>query len=255
MNFQTGYRRNPERRGLRGFVSSRIASPPTSASVERFAPSIFDQGQTGSCVGHARSRGLYVSRAAQGKPLTFVPSPVDIYRIARCYERWSWTLPLQDSGCDPVDTLDAIKTWGVRPMVPLADRYSDADSATVNDLPTLGDLEDDSDFTFTNDYQIVATGTTRIDLVKAALAGGSAVCFDVAGGSDQWQNYSGGLLKGDGSPLDHYVVALGYTTAGGFRVWGHNSWGALWGLGGAFEGDESLLHAAGDIIVCVEGDP
>ncbi len=257
MSYSTGYRKNPNRRTIPTFEKHIGASQtPASMSLEPYAPSIFDQGQTGSCVGHARARGVAIARMFAQHPLPFVPSPVEIYRLARCYERNDWMTPLADNGCDPVDSIDAIASFGVGPMHPLALRYSDADPATVNNLPTLGDLEAASGFKFLDDHQITDILSARIEAVRVALASGFPVCIDVAGGSSQFQNYNRGLLSGSGQPLDHYVCLVGYhTTVSGTVFHGHNSWGVDWGMSGAFDGDESLIHAAGDLIVCVERLP
>lgn len=257
--YQTGYRFNADRRAISHFASYRrlmAGDVPAHASLTAFAPRIFDQGQTGSCVGHSRARGIFTARAAAGHPLTFVPSPVDLYRLARCYERDNWADPIADEGSDPVDTIDAAATFGVRPMGPMAQdgRYSDAEPATVNDMPGFGDLEIDREFRLLDDYQIKDFGTSRIQLVKRAIAAKLPVCLDVAGGSKQFQNYGGGVLHGDNSQLDHYVILLGYqTNADGTTTFeGHNSWGLDWGMIGAFLADESLVQKSSDLIVCVE---
>ncbi len=233
--------------------ASRSIHIPESVNLSPFAPHIFDQGQTGSCVGHARARGIFTARGAAGNPMAFVPSPKGIYQIARCYERSSFSIPLTDGGADPVDSIDGVRIWGVKPLVGLPDRYSDCEPKTVNENPNLQDLEVSREFRLLDDYQIVETGAARIASVQHALAAGFPVCIDVAGGADQFQSYAGGVLHGDGQPLDHYVCLVGYNAAGLFL--GHNSWGEEWGAIGTFWGDDSLIQASGDIIVCVEHTP
>lgn len=226
---------------------------PARADLEPYAPPIFDQGSTGSCVGHARSRGIYAAAAAGARPLCFIPSPVDLYRLARCYERGDWGAPLVDDGCDPVDTLDAARRWGIRPMMgPLAEgRFSDADPATVNDNPTLAELQADR-FTRVADDRSITQDPVRETM--QALASGHPVCIDVAGGSAAWQTYdnASGPLMATFARLDHYVVLLGYETQAGGAVLfhGHNSWGTGWGRKGGFAADSSVVRAALDLIVC-----
>jgi hypothetical protein len=143
-------------------------------------------------------------------------------------------------------------------MVSLHERYSDCEPFTVNDDPTLGELEEGASFRFFEDYQI--WGPDKSGAVREALSQGLAVCIDVAGGSAQWQDYEHekGALTNDGSPTDHYVTIIGCR---GGHFFGHNSWGPDWGVWdafvgsrGAFVADESVIEAASDIIVCVEHD-
>ncbi len=258
MSYSTGYRRNPSRRPLPSFVVDEhrrgVIHAMATVDLSGFAPPIFDQGPTGACVGHARSRGIFTARGAAGRPMAFVPSPKGIYQIARCYERSSWGAPLEDGGADPVDSIDGVRIWGVKPMVGLPDRYSDCASETVNENPTLGELETSREFRLLDDYQIVETGSARIASVQHALAAGYPVCIDVAGGASQFQDYAGGvrMLTADGAPLDHYVCLVGYNASG---FLGHNSWGEEWGYRGTFWADASVIQASADIIVCVERTP
>ena len=255
----TGYVRNPERRAINKFSAHKRllkGDVPTSASMGRFAPAIFDQGQTGSCVGHSRARGIYTARLAAGAPMPFVPSPVDLYRLARCYERDDWSSTIADGGSDPVDTIDAAATFGVRPMGPMArdGRFSDAEPETINDMPQFGDLELDREFRLLDDYSITEFGAERIALVCRALSANIPVCLDVAGGSSAFQSYSSGVLVGSNAPLDHYVILLGYETNPGGTITfeGHNSWGTEWGINGTFQAAESVVLKSGDLVACVE---
>jgi hypothetical protein len=260
VTFHTGYKRNPRRKELKPFAKHPLASTqfPSAFSLTSYAPQIFDQGQTGACTGHARARGMVIARAAAGKPLGFVPSPADLYRIERCLERVDWSVPLQDQGADPVDTIVAAQKWGVRAMVALPDRFSDADPATINNEPSLDDLIADSAVMLLEDYAITDVGPSRYALVASAISKGLPVCLDVAGGSDAFQGYSGGVLKADPSaPLDHYIECEGYSfdSAGRMTLTIANSWGTSWGENGFAQLDESFLDAAQDVIVCVEASP
>lgn len=256
-----GYRRNPLRRE-RPLFSSHFAAlnaspkPLESVSLAPFDPPIFDQGVTGSCVGHARARGIYISRAASGKPLPFIPSPSEIYKLALCYERIDWHTPLVDSGCDPVDSIEAVSLLGVKGMTPLPGRFSDADPDTITIAPTLESIEEDHKFPLLNDHLITEKGKERARLFCAAITAGYPVCFDVPGGSDEWQSYTGGILVANRQQLDHYVCAIGYgiDSQGALTVIGDNSWGDEWGFSGRFFADESVLQAATDVIVCVEDE-
>jgi hypothetical protein len=250
--YKRGYRFNDKRRALSTY--RRLgAELPTQVDLTPHAPQIFDQGGTSSCVGHARARGLYVAAAAQGSPLPFIPSPVDLYRLALCYERGDWRTPLRDNGCDPVDTLDGAHEWGIRAIGPMArdGRYSDADPATITNNPTLADLRAARFARIADDSQLSIMNPVQDAM--AALAEGRPVCIDVPGGSVAWQAYgpSSAPLLGIPDPTDHYVVLLGYwVDAGGVFFIGHNSWGTTWGKGGAFVADSSVVRRAFDLIAC-----
>lgn len=257
-----GYRRNPNRKALPHLAASHLgASYPQAVSLSKWAPPIFDQGDTGSCVGHARARGIYIARAVAGNPLPFIPSPAMLYKLARCLENYAGGA-LHDEGCDPVDSLEAVKAWGITPMVTLDGRFSDADPATINAPPTLRDLEKAAELRLLEDYEVRVTGKQRRDLVCQALASGYPVCIDVAAGNDDWYSYRNmGCLTNKGRPTDHYVCLTGYfiNPDDSLIIRGHNSWGTNWGIrdsdlgtDGTFIADESVLQAATDIIVCID---
>lgn len=259
---RTGYRYNRQRRPVVSLRASHVAaSYPNAVQLSGYGPGIFDQGDTSSCVGHARSRGLFIAAAANEAPLPFIPSPDFLYKIARCYERDYTGQQLTDDGCDPIDTLDAVRLWGITPMVPLPTRFSDVTWNTVNEEPELKVLEEAGDWLLFEDYSLYATGDMRRELFCAAIAAGFPVCLDVPGGSLAWQTYVSGVLSNQpNAPLDHYVVATGYVidALGRLTVYGHNSWGTEWGIRdsevasrGAFAADESVLQRASDVIVCV----
>jgi len=42
-----------------------------------------------------------------------------------------------------------------------------------------------------------------------------------------WQHYSGGIMNNCGTSLDHAVLAVGYDTAGNWKV--KNQWSSSWG--------------------------
>lgn len=260
--FQTGYRKNPRRRAPRDWgkstLDSRPRAPGTATTLAHLAPPIFDQGDTGSCVGHARARGLYVARRAQGAALPFIPSPATLYKLALCYERRDWNGTLLDEGCDPVDTVDALRQWGVGPMVPLEGRYSDADPDTIGQPPDLAQLIAGFSFRFVDDYQIGMRGLDRTLAICDCLDRGFPVCIDVSASPSWFQNYEGGILRQvTPAALDHYVCLLGYQVAQSGEVLfdGHNSWGTFWGNAGTFQIGDDVIQHAGDILVSVEHTP
>ena len=108
--------------------------------------------------------------------------------------------------------------------------------------------------TFVRDYGIFSLGAARLDDVCVALAAGRPVATAIAGGSDAFQSYVGGVLPALHAPLDHYVVLLGYETlANGHRVYhGRNSWSDQWGESGNFRIAQEAIAELSDLVV-VEG--
>lgn len=249
-----GYVRNPLRRALYRYtppVASVFTLPasmdlrPQALLADGTSVGVLDQGQTGSCVAHATALSLVIARRTQGRPLPWVPSPSLLYGIARCLEL-RWGDPLTDSGCDPVDLIDAVQKWGMKAMGPSPDgRNSDVDPATVNLFPDLLSLEYAADLLTFGDYQITSNsiGTTLL-----ALASGHPVRIVVPGGDAGWQNYNGGILSDTGGPLDHCVTIVGYDPTGFI---GRNSWGIGWGDAGDFKCDNSVVARSTECIVTV----
>lgn len=225
-----------------------IVTLPPAASLFDLAPPVMDQGSgdqgTGSCTGHATSCGAYV---AAGLP--WVPSPAELYRNGRELDRTPGT-PLTDDGAQPSQVFRGINEFGVRPMTPLADRFSDADPSTINDESKLGDLEAESLEMFVGDYRIDSTGKERLDDICTAIAGGQPVTVAIAGGSSAFQSYSGGVLPALNAELDHYVCLLAYRTLpdGTREFGGRNSWSVGWGEEGNFWLSEAAVQELGDVV-------
>ena len=224
------------------------SSLPAAASVAGYLPRVMDQGQTSGCVGHALAAAAWTACAfaaarGSGKALPFVPSPAGIYTLARCLERLDYARPLEDSGSIPGDAIASLVSWGVRPIQPLPDRYSDVDPATVNDEPKILDLEADSASVLVGAHPISTTGLARTLEVQVALAAGYPVALSVPGGSDAFQAYTGGILDAIDAPTDHYVLLSGYERIDGNLVFrGRNSWGEGFGEGGDFLVTEAFVE-------------
>ena len=248
MKFRTGYLPTPAGHFRTPFhhLSARLNVGELPAEVSLFdkAPPVMDQGQTGSCTGHGSSCGLYVAAG-----LSWVPSPAEIYRNGRAISRAPGQA-LTDNGADPAQVFAAINEFGVRPMTPLTDRYSDADPATINDEPKLGDLEAEALTVLVGDYGITSTGAQRVRDFQTSLAAGIPVTVAIAGGCDAFQNYSGGILPALNAPLDHYVCLLAYKTLpdGSIAFGGQNSWGPFWGEAGRFWLSDPAVQELGDNV-------
>lgn len=247
-----GHRRTPFAR----HYAASLVSVPTFVDLRKCAPPVKDQGQTGSCTGHGTSGAISTTLRAKGAPLPFEPSECGIYTVARAVDR---TLnaagvlpPLTDDGAMPNQVMRGIEEWGVRPSrSPAPDgRNSDADPATINDEPTLAEIEQDATRILVGDYAIGLFD--RVALTKKALAAGVAVGigFDV---DNAFEGYASGdaPLSAPGTALGgHWVYLVGYSTsASGKAIFiGRNSWAQSWGFAGDFEATEEWLICAFDVI-------
>jgi hypothetical protein len=228
-----GYKPDPE-----GYV--RAAYDPAGVVIPanvmwlHMTPAVMDQDGTGSCTGHAVAAGIYAAYGAASvmglsTPLPWVPSPDSIYRNGRCIDRRKGPdgkfPPLVDDGARPNEVFRGVREFGIQSMgEPIGGRYSDVSADTVNAEPTLTDLQKSMAKLVVGDHKVAPSASS----VAAALANGHPVCAAIAGGSDGFQNYNGGVMDALHAPLDHYVLIVGYDTVSltGERIfYGQNSWG------------------------------
>jgi hypothetical protein len=259
VKFRTGYNPDPDghRRTPFARLSARMKAQtlPASFSLLAFAPAIMDQGQTGSCTGHATAAAVSTALAAAGTPLAWVPSPKGIYTLGREIDLPDASTEITDDGAQPNQVMRGITEWGVRPMqAPTSDgRLSDCDTATINDKTKLDELEADAVTLLLGEYGIVTTGAQREEDFKVALAvARKPVTFAVAGGSAAFQGYTGGVLEALNAPLDHYIFAYGYETlpSGELVILGSNSWGIDgWGELGCFRIGSQGIAELDDMVV------
>lgn len=233
---------------------------PDEASLQQFEAPILDQGMTGSCTGHGTAQGIYVSFAAAGQPLPWVPSPAGIYTLGRCIERarTGGGGDLTDEGAMPADVMEGISRWGVRPIqAPTSDgRFSDVTPRDVNDEPQLGDLETDALRLVVGEYRIDETADDVVDQVCAAIAAGIPVGVGifVDRAFENWmpgQPPIGAPNERDPEGGGHWVVLTAYTTdAKGSRVFRVvNSWGDTWADAGTALVSEAWAKKAFDLYV------
>ncbi len=254
-----GYKADPESY-VRAAYHARGTALPSSATMVHMTPLVMDQGPTGSCTGHAIAAGVYAaygmaSVRGESTPLPWVPSPDSIYRNARCIDRKrnpDGSLPgLIDDGAMPSQAFRALREFGVQSIGEcVGERYSDVSPEMVNSEPTLTDLQKSMAKLVVGDYRVTPSSTS----VANAIADGHPVCAAIAGGSDAFQGYVGGVLGPMMAPLDHYVLLIGYDTVvdTGARVFfGQNSWGASWGEHGYFTIDEACLAELRDLVAVV----
>lgn len=261
MTFPTGYRPDPDGYKRTGFHHMRarlaVTALPLAVSLLAFAPAMLDQNQTGSCTGGSTAACAYCDLAANGLPLGFVPSPRGIYGNGRAIDRFpndDGTLPpLTDDGAEPNQIMRGISEWGVRPMkgpTSAGENY-DCELANVNAEPTLAELEDEATHLLLGEYGITSTGKQRVRDMQTALAAHKPMTVAIAGGSDAFQGYTGGVLGPLNAPLDHYVWIYGYEVQpdGSVVFLCRNQWGEGWGEQGNFRLNEAGAAELGDIVV------
>lgn len=234
-----------------------------------FAPSVQDQNECGSCVGHGLDCGISATLAARGKALGFTPSPHCLYGVARCIDRredYPHTdpvnyPPLEDVGTEVLSGIEAASQWGVIPTdAPIIDSNgwlvnSDCVESNVNDEPLFDELVLASTKLIVGARQIISIGPARITEVCLALDAGHAVVFGTmvdsvfmqygplspsVGIQDEWDPKGGG----------HCMTCLGYKTGADSRrtFICRNSWGCLWGKLGDFECSEAFVKQWQDLF-------
>lgn len=221
--------------------SARAGVPlPDEVDLTPFVPTVLDQTNTNSCVGHALAIAIFVTFARAGQPLAFMPSPLHGYQLARAMERSVPSVPLRDSGCRPSLGVRSLNEWGIRPMrapSPLGFN-SDCDLSNVNDEPVFEDLETSATRILVGQYGIVSSGAQCVSDICAALNAGYGTVLssfvDLAferlhPGSDVYdlpdRSDAGGGL--------HYLTVVGFRTVSARKQFLlQSSWGALWANGG-----------------------
>ena len=239
-----------------GFGASRFASTSQSAaSLFPYLPTVYDQGQTGSCVGHGTSTALWAAAHAKNSPLDFIPSMKGIYTVARELARADATVLLEDGGTDPAQALLGIRDVGFRAMGqrPADGRFSDCDPFFINQEDSVEDLTADYAHRHFGDYII---SMDRVNAVKAAIASGMPVGVGFYVDST-FQAYGIGSRPIDSPNFNdptgggHWVCAYAYKTdpvTGAVMFTVRNSWSDLWGLNGDFQATENWLLGAYELI-------
>jgi hypothetical protein len=234
------------------------AGPKGSADLTSSLPPRFDQGQSGTCFGHAKAACQYGAAALAGRPLLSIPSPLMIASCTYADVRAASTLPgqplpiLLDTGAQLEDAAAADK-WGVASIgVQIAGRNG------ISDVP---DDPPDNSFPEPNVAQLVK-GAQRILTGEYKIAVNSdaprwlAACLDsnvlvwdgffcdsafenlgpndVAGAPDENDPNGGG----------HSTLYAGYRVVNG-KIQGKkvNSWGSVWGSNGTVWCDEAHITA------------
>jgi Papain family cysteine protease len=259
--------------GKRDFLAhsaskSAAAGLPTKVDNASKGPGLFDQGQAGSCWGHAQPRGIVITLESAGTPLGFVPSMDALYRAVRALQRaqsGSRDVPLDDAGSDPIIGMQAMSLFGVQPMKvqQTSDgRYSDCEvaPALLNAEMNLAEVEKESTHLLVGEYMITApSGAGRVLQVRQALAAGLGITagFFCDMGFENWNAgdppYGAPLDSNDPQGGGHDVHIDGYEMQpnGSCVFLVANSWSTSWGDAGRIRVTEAWLNdaQAGDLCV------
>lgn len=210
---------------------------PDEASIDGFAPPIWNQGQTGSCGGHGTAGAVTTTFAAKGFPLAAPADPSVLYKLARIVDRADPGVPLRDTGTTPNALVRAITQWGIATEAESAGgrRATDPDYTLwleehVNDEPKLGELQGANTRPNADFNAIVNTGSEKCNAICAAIADGYAVQAAVDAGTEEFQCHDRNKLLGfTGGNPNHWVYYTAFRTVDGERqIFMRNSWGTLW---------------------------
>jgi hypothetical protein len=218
---------------------------PKSVDNSNLIPFVLDQGQQGSCTGHAMAYAIWAEMTRSGVPITTAPpSPAWLYWLGRVYDGCS----SDDAGSTPSSIAAELARNGF-----LSNRQMPYEDSTYtiepNRVPGLARLAYDQRLAAT--ARILSAGYQRRTDVKAALAAGYVVVFGTEVDEDFeelqpdeiWPGLTGRSLGG------HCMALTGYETGEGGYVEAVNSWGDEWCDLGYCRIEWRAVDAFDDLIV------
>ena len=240
------------------------AKLPDSGGPGEFAPPIWDQDGTSSCVGHAFAGALTELCAAEAVTLDAPVSPRGCYFLSRAIDRAANPGPLptlSDDGAMPNSAARALQIYGI----PLeGDNISDKKAtdpdyttwlaAHVNDELKLGEFEAEDNRRILTDWTSIYDGDPdKVQLLVQALAAGFPAVFAMDASVSEFQRYDGtGILSYSGQAPDHMQMVDLYrkNSAGRYEFRERNSWGESWGSKGyAWVNQNSIAQATFSMLI------
>lgn len=231
-----------------------------SADLAPYRTKRMHQGRSRTCFAHSAAAVSWMARAAAGKPLLWVPSPVDIAANVYARERALLTPAgaplerLQDTGAELADVVAVLSEDGVSAIhAPTPDgRYSDVMPVGPGEFfpePRVQTLELDLVTILHGEYAIDPSSSDAPQIVAASLDSAIPVwngffcdtAFeemkpgDVAGAPNTRDPQGGGHAT--------YIGAYRTTGRGDLEFRIENSWGDDYCEGGASWADEAWLRA------------
>jgi hypothetical protein len=245
-----------------------------------YLPQRLNQGESGSCTAHAFA-GAFATRAKfAGLPVSFVPSPREVYATTRAYERTLTTpagqaLPdLTDSGADLSNVIASVGVFGIAPIAaPTPDgRYSDiwtpadtsAQPSNVNLEPDGEQLEQGAYDPLSGAYTIDPASDGAVQTANAALQAGYPLYCGFFCSNNfqelQFEQVAPAPDMNDPNGGGHAVFLVGSrtspTVSGTTELLLCNSWGAWCGALTPNDGmvwvSEAFFHAIWEIWVIDE---
>lgn len=233
---------------------------PANHTLEGFVAGVMNQGNLGSCVGHARAAGITLVSRIKGL-LGWEVSPDGIYRLARCVERAASLLPgqplpkLTDTGAYPSCAHIAVSSWGVSPFGERSPdgRYSDCWEGTVNEEPDLFTLETTK--LIVGEHAIAGLSADRgLGVRRSIYLGAPVECGSfVDTRYMDWVPEHGAYAKPDYFDPDgggHDQLIVGYIYQESIKAYWYrvlNSWGTGWGDSGYSWVTEEFLAQCDDL--------
>jgi hypothetical protein len=220
-----------------GAIMARASSLPMATtnraklSTSQGGPGILNQGQTGSCEGHAHASGATLLLANQGKSQGLI-SPVALYLGALLIDRTVSDGALStvtDAGTMPSSIISAWQTFGARlaasdPQYPanpatLYEQPSNTNSPLI--LPSLETLYADSPYRFGGAYFLTGASTSPAYLLSAlaTLASGYTLTDAIPASGSEFQNYTGGVIGALSGPIDHANLLVDTQWTGSAPDW------------------------------------
>lgn len=198
---------------------------PDKVDLRPSCPSVYDQGQLGSCTANAIAGAIEFDRIKQNKP-NWVPSRLFIYYNERAIEGTVNT----DSGAMIRDGIKSVASQGDAP-----------ETDWPYDITRFGDKPPAKTYTDAMKYRVVQYQRVLRDLtqIKGCLASGYPLVF----GFSVYESFESpdvartGQVNMPGTDEveigGHAVVAVGYDDSQQ-RFIVRNSWGSGWGMAGYF---------------------
>lgn len=261
-------------------IMARAASLPMATTnranlqAAKGGPGILDQGQTGSCEGHAHASGATLLLANQGKSPGLI-SPIALYLGALLIDRTvsgAGTLStVTDTGTQPSSIISAWQTFGAQ--LAAGDSQYPANLATLYQdpsnenspliLPAPEKLYASEGYRYGGAYFLTGSSTSPAYMLQAlaCLAAGYTLTDAIPASGSVFQNYSGGVLGALSGEVDHANQIDDYVWSGTAAQWATftqalqqgttatvaalsqyltfvcvNSWGLEWGEGDAVAG-------------------